>query len=71
MAIYNHSQIEGASYNTPKYLMVLYDNVCYCILVQRTFIAKKVRLTYFLPENSQRKEDQAKINYSVTLHNPE
>ena len=34
-------------------------------------LQKKVRLTYFLPENSQRKEDQAKINYSVTLHNTE
>ena len=57
MTIYNHSQIEGASYNTPRYLMVLYNNVCNGILVQRTFIAKKVRLTYFLPENSQTKED--------------
>ena len=45
--IEEEEEIEGASYNTPRYLMVLYSNVCYSRLVQRTFIAKKVRLTYF------------------------
>ena len=32
---------EGASYNTPRYLMVLDGKVCYSRLIQRTFIAKK------------------------------
>ena len=39
---------KGASYNTPIYLMVLYSNVCYSILVQRTFIAKKSKTDIFL-----------------------
>ena len=38
---------EEVSYNTPRYFTVLYGNVCYSRLVQRTFIAKKVTLTYF------------------------
>ena len=45
--IEEEEEIEGASYNTPRYLMVLYSNVCYSILVQRTFIAKELTLTYF------------------------
>ena len=39
---------EGVSYNTPRYLMVLYSNVCYSRLVQRTFIAKKSKTDIFL-----------------------
>ena len=55
--IEEEEEIEGASYNTPRYLMVLYSNVCYSRLVQTIFIRKKVTLTYFKPKNSQRKED--------------
>ena len=39
--IEEEEEIEGASYNTPRYLMALYSNVCYSRLVQRTFIEKK------------------------------
>ena len=45
--IEEEEDIEGASYDTPRYLKVLYSNVCLVQWFKGHLLQKKVRLTYF------------------------
>ena len=46
--IEEEEEIEGASYNTPKYLMVLYSNVCLVHWFKGHLLQKKSKTDIFL-----------------------